>query len=319
MKRCAILDDYQNVALANGDWGTLKGEVEVTVFNDHLADEDAVAERLRDFEIVGLIRERTPFPRSLIERLPKLELLISTGFVNASVDAAAARERGVFVAGTPSLPNGTPELTWGLILALARQIPREDRNVREGRWQETVGVPLAGKTLGIVGLGRIGARVAAVAQALGMEVIAWSQNLTAARCEEAGARLVDKDTLFREADIVTIHLVLSERTTGLVGARELALMKPTAFLINTSRGPIVEEAALIEALGSGRIRGAGIDVYDVEPLPPSHPMRSLPNTVLTPHLGYVEEENYRTYFGTMIENVRAFLDGSPINPLRERH
>ena len=315
MVRVAILDDYQGVALQMADWGTLPAGTEVQVFRDHLADEVAVAERLADFEVVVAMRERTPFPRRLLERLPKLRLLVTTGMRNASIDLAAATEQGIVVCGTGGVGAATAELTWGLILALLRQIPREDAATRGGAWQVSVGVGLHDKTLGVLGLGNLGSRVATVGRAFGMRVIAWSQNLTAARAAEVGATLVGKDELLAQADILSIHLVLSERTRGLIGARELGLMKPTAYLVNTSRGPIVDEAALIDALRRGAIAGAALDVFDVEPLPADHPLRSLPNTVVTPHLGYVTAETYRVFFGDAVEDIRRFLAGTPVRVL----
>jgi phosphoglycerate dehydrogenase-like enzyme len=261
------------------------------------------------------MRERTPFPRALLEKLPRLRLLVTTGMRNASIDLAAARERGVVVCGTPGASGTTGELTWGLIHALFRQIPREDRLVREGKWQTTVGLGLAGKTLGILGLGTIGSQVAKVGTAFGMEVIAWSQNLDAERASRAGAKRVERDELLARSDVVTIHLVLSERTRGLIGERELATMKPTAFLVNTSRGPIVDEAALAAALKKGTIAGAGIDVYDNEPIAPDHPLLSAPNTVLTPHLGYVTREGYSAYFRGAVEDIAAWRRGAPVRVL----
>jgi phosphoglycerate dehydrogenase-like enzyme len=314
--RIALLDDYQGVALRMADWASLAPDGEVVVFRDHVADLDAVAARLADFDVVMALRERTPFPRALLARLPRLRLLVTAGMRNAAIDLRAAAERGVLVCGTAGLPYPTAELTWGLILSLARRIPREDRATREGRWQETVGLGLNGKTLGVLGLGTLGSRVARVGHAFEMPVLAWSQNLTPPRAAEAGATLVGRDELLARADVVTIHLVLSERTRGLIGARELALMKPTAFLVNTSRGPIVDEAALVRALRDGAIAGAGIDVFDEEPLPPDHPLRQLPNTVITPHLGYVTEETYRIFFGQALEDVRAYLAGAPCRILR---
>ncbi|WP_437638163.1 D-2-hydroxyacid dehydrogenase family protein [Sorangium sp. So ce854] len=315
--RLAILDDYQGVALRMADWQSLHPAAEVEAFGDHLDDLDALAERLRPFDGVVLMRERTPFPRALLERLPRLRLLVTAGMRNASIDIAAATERGVQVAGTDMLPYPTAELTWGLILALFRQIPREDRAAREGRWQTTLGLCLKGKTLGLVGLGRLGGQVARVGSAFGMEVIAWSQNLTAERAAEVGARLTTKDELFGSADVVSIHLVLSPRTRGLVGAAELARMKPTAFLVNTSRGPLVDEEALVAALRGRRIAGAGLDVFEPEPLPASHPLLALDNTVITPHLGYVTEEGYRLLYGQAVEDIRAFLDGKALRPLNQ--
>ena len=313
MKRCAIIDDYQECALDMADWALLGDDVEVTTFKEHWADADEVASRLAEFEIVCIMRERTPFPGSLIAKLPKLELLLTSGMRNFSIDTAAAKDHGVTVCGTPSLGYPTAELTWGLILGLVRHIPLEDRSTRLGSWQRTVGYGLRGKTLGILGLGRLGGQVASVGKAFGMDVIAWSQNLTEDRCAEIGAERVDKDALFSRADVLTIHLILSDRTRGLVQAGDLARLKPSAYFVNTSRGPIVDEAALIEVLENRRIAGAALDVYDVEPLPLDHPFRRLENTVITPHLGYVTVENYRSFYGGMVEDIRAWLAGEPIN------
>ena len=313
--RVAVLDDYQGVAREMGEWSSLGADCEVVFFKDHLADNGAVARRLQDFEIIVAMRERTPFPRALIEKLPNLRLLVTTGMRNASIDLATARERGVVVCGTPGAAGTTGELTWGLILALFRQIPREDRLLREGRWQTTVGLGLAGKTLGIIGLGTIGSQVAKVGAAFNMEVLAWSQNLDAERAGKAGAKRVERDELLARSDVVTIHLVLSERTRGLIGERELTRMKPTAFLVNTSRGPIVQEAALAAALKKGTIAGAGIDVYDAEPIAPDHPLLSAPNTVLTPHLGYVTRESYAAYFRGAVEDIAAWRRGAPMRVL----
>jgi phosphoglycerate dehydrogenase-like enzyme len=316
MTRVAILDDYQDVARRMADWTSLPSGVEVVAFRDHLASEAAVAARLLDFDVVVAMRERTPFPRTLLDRLPRLRLLVTTGMRNASIDLRAAADRGVLVCGTGGLPYPTAELTWALILALARRVPREDRGTREGGWQETLGTGLNGKTLGVLGLGTLGSRVARVGRAFEMNVVAWSQNLTAERAAAVGAALVDRDELLARADVVTIHLVLGDRTRGLIGARELGLMRETAHLVNTSRGPIVDEAALIQALQAGRIAGAGLDVYDEEPLPRDHPLRRLPNTVITPHLGYVTEETYRIFYGEAVDDVRAFLAGAPVRVLR---
>lgn len=313
MKRCAILDDYQGVALELADWSAVADEVTVTSFRDHLVDLDEIATRLREFEIVCLMRERTPFPESLIQKLPDLRLLLTSGMRNSSIDIAAAQRQGIVVAGTFGAYNATAELTWALILSLLRQIPREDKNIREGRWQETVGGGLEGKVLGIIGLGKLGTPVAKVGQAFGMDVIAWSQNLSEDRCKEAGVRLAEREEIFREADIISIHMILSDQTRDLVGAKELELMKPTAYLVNTSRWPIVDGSALSKALHGGQIAGAALDVYDVEPLPPGDPIRSLPNTVLTPHLGYVTDTNYRIFFSGFVEDIRAWLDGNPIH------
>lgn len=315
MVRIAILDDYQQVALQMTDWSVLPSDAEVQVFRDHLADQDAVVERLKDFEIVMAMRERTPFPRSLLERLPKLRLLTTTGMRNAAIDMQAAADCGVTVCGTGGVIYPTAELTWGLILALLRHIPREDRATRAGQWQVSMGIGLQGKTLGVLGLGNLGFQVATVGKAFQMSVVAWSQNLTAERAAQCGATLVSKDELLSQADIVTIHLVLSERTRGLLGARELALMKPTAYLVNTSRGPIVDEQALVEVLQKRTIAGAALDVFDEEPLPLDHPLRRLENTVITPHIGYVTTETYRIFFDQTVENIQAFLKGTPVRVL----
>jgi len=314
--RVALLDDYQDVALSMADWKSLPAGTEVVVFKDHLAAEDAVARRLADFDIVMALRERTPFPRTLLERLPKLKLLITAGMRNASIDMKAAAERGVTVCGTAGLPYPTAELAWGLILSLMRRIPAEDRATREGRWQTSLGLGLNGKTLGVLGLGTLGSRAAKVGLAFEMNVLAWSQNLTAERAKEIGVTLVPKDELLARSDIFSIHLVLGERTRGLIGARELGLMKRSAYLINTSRGPIVDEAALIRALGDGTIAGAGLDVFDEEPLPLDHAFRRLPNIVITPHLGYVTSETYRIFYGHAVEDIKAYLDGKPVRVLK---
>ena len=317
MTRVALLDDYQDVAMRMADWGSLPANVEVTAFRHHLVDPSDIAQRLAGFDIVVAMRERTPFPDTLLERLPDLRLLVTTGMRNASIDMDAAGELGIMVCGTGGLGYPTAELTWGLILALVRHIPTEDRATRQGEWQVTMGTGLKGKVLGLMGLGHLGSQVATIANAFGMSLLAWSQNLTSDRADEFGATLVSKDELLPRSDIVTIHLVLSGRTRGLVGARELALMKPTAYLINTSRGPIVDEAALVEALQKGTIAGAGLDVFDQEPLPTDHPLRRLENTVITPHVGYVTEETYRVFLGEALEDVAAFLSGSPVRVLNE--
>jgi phosphoglycerate dehydrogenase-like enzyme len=315
MKKLAILDDYEHVALAMADWSAVARDVEITVFQDHLADETALAARLRPFSVICMMRERTPFPRSLLERLPNLEHLVTSGMRNLSIDVTAAKDRGVVVTGTPILPYPAAEHAWALILALAKRVPADDRNVRAGLWGTALGIGLNGKTLGIVGLGKLGAQVARVGLAFGMRVIAWSPNLTSERCAEVGVALAAKNALFHEADFVTIHLQLSARSRGLITAADLQRMKPTAALINTSRGPIVDEAALVAALEKGAIAGAGLDVFDVEPLPSDHPLRRLPNTVVTPHQGYVTVENYRASFTGAVANVRAWLDGRIVNSL----
>jgi phosphoglycerate dehydrogenase-like enzyme len=315
MHRIAVLDDYQSAAARFADWSLVPGPVEVVEFSDHLGDEDALVDRLTPFEVVVAMRERTPFPRTLLERLPNLRLLVTTGMRNASIDRVAAAERGIAVCGTASHAAGPVELTWALILAVARHVPREDAAVRAGGWQETVGTDLAGATLGVLGLGRLGEKVARIGSAFDMDVVAWSQNLTAERAAEVGVRRVDKDALFTTADVLTVHLVLSDRTRGIVGRDELARMKPSAILVNTSRGPIVDEAALLDALRTARIAGAGLDVYDTEPLAPDHPLRSAPRTVLTPHLGYVTEKTYEIFFREAVEDVAAFVAESPIRVL----
>ena len=312
MTRVAILDDYQNVALEMADWKSLGPGVTVQAFHDHLADQDVLAERLSDFEILVVMRERTPLRAALIERLRNVKLVVTTGWRNASIDLKAAAERGVLVCGTEVVASSTVELTWGLILAAARQIPREDEGMRCGRWQTTVGTGLEGKTLGLLGLGNLGSRVAVIGRAFGMQVIAWSTNLTAERCNSLGVERVEKEELFRRADFLSVHLVLSSRSRGSVDAAELAWMKPTAYFINTSRGPIVNEHALIAALAGRKIAGAALDVYDQEPLPADHPLRRLDNVVLTPHLGYVTLENYRRMYAQALEDIRGFLEGRPI-------
>jgi phosphoglycerate dehydrogenase-like enzyme len=304
----AILDDYQNVALEMADWSALDGRATITIFNDHLADPDRVVERLLPFDVVCIMRERTPLSRAILERLPRLRLIASTAIRNASIDVGAAAECGIEVAHTGYDSSPTIELTWALILASARHIGAECASVRAGGWQTTVGDGLRGKCLGILGLGNIGAEVARIGIVFGMEVIAWSQNLTPEKAEGLGVRLASKDELFRQADILTIHLVLSRRTRGLVGAAELATMKSTARLVNTSRAPIVEEAALTEALRERKIAGAAIDVFDVEPLPRDHLYRSLENVLATPHIGYVSRELYRTFYGDTVINIAAWLD-----------
>lgn len=315
VKKLAILDDYEKAALTSADWGRLSGKVRVEVFGDHIEGEIAVAQRLADFEIVFLMRERTPFGASLFAQLPKLEHVITSGKRNALIDLEAARDHGVIVSGTPILPYPAAEHTWALMLALAKRIPRADRCMREGRWGAGLNLGLRAKTLGVIGLGKLGSQVATVGLAFGMEVIAWSPNITAERCTEVGVRPASKDELLESADFITIHLVLGERSRGLIGAHELRLMKPTAYLINTSRGPIVDQGALVDALQSGRIAGAGLDVFETEPLAHDHPLRTLPNTVLTPHQGYVTKENFRIFYETAIENILSWLGGAPVNVL----
>ena len=310
MKKCqiAVLDDYQNAALESADWSALRDRADITVFQDHLADPDAVIERLLPFDVVCVMRERTPLPRNVIERLPNLKLIASAGSVNASIDVAVAGDRGIAVVHTGYRSDPTVEFIWALILACARHIVTESNSLRSGGWQQTVGVDLRGKTLGVLGLGNVGSEVARIGSAFGMKLIAWSQNMTPEAAKAAGAILVSKDQLFERADILTIHLVLSSRTRGLVGATELERMKPTAWLINASRGPIVEEQALITALQNKRLAGAAIDVFDIEPLPPSHPFRTLDNVLATPHIGYASQDLYKTFYEDTVSNIRKWLD-----------
>lgn len=313
----AVLDDYQGAALRIADWSPVTARAGVVVFRDHLADADAIAARLEPFDVVCVMRERTPFTRALIERLPRLRLIASTGSANASIDLEAARERGIAVVHTGYTSHGAIELTWALLLAAVRSIPAEVNSVRAGGWQVAVGGDLFGHTLGLLGLGRIGSRMAQIARAFEMRVIAWSENLSAEKADAAGARLVEKDALFREADIVSVHLMLSARTRGIVGAAQFAQMKPTAWFVNTSRGPIADEAALIDALRAKRIAGAALDVFDTEPLPPDHPFRSLDNVVATPHIGFVTQQTYETFYRDTVANLVAWLDEQHAN-LTER-
>jgi phosphoglycerate dehydrogenase-like enzyme len=308
--KVAILDDYQNVALRLADWSGVRRLAEITVFNDHVADPSAVVERLRPFDAVCVMRERTPLTREILQQLPNLKLIASTGPRNASIDTLAADDFGIAVTATGYDSTPTIEFTWSLILASMRRIDREAALLRAGGWQTGLGSNLRGKSLGVVGLGNIGREVARIGLAFGMKVIAWSQNLTEEKASAAGAILVDKQMLFREADIVTVHLVLSSRTKGLIGASEFALMKPTARLVNTSRGPIVDEAALIEALRARRIAGAAVDVFDTEPLLADHPFRTLDNLLATPHIGYVTEELYRTFYGDAAASIAAWLEAN---------
>ena len=310
--KVAVLDDYQNVALAMADWSILEGRAEVTVFNDHLVDPAAVIARLLPFEVVCVMRERTPLPQAILERLGRLRLIVSTGPRNASIDLEAARQRGITVCNTGYSSHGAMEMTWALILSAIRYVPAETASVRRGGWQVAVGGDLRGKTLGIVGLGTIGTAIARVAHAFEMETVAWSQNLNRENAEQAGVRLVGKEELFRVSDVVTLHLVLSRRTQGIVGAPELNLMKPSAWLVNTSRGPLIQEAALVDVLQKRRIAGAALDVYDAEPLPPDHPFRVLDNMVATPHVGFVTRDTYETFYRDTVENIAAWLDGHPL-------
>jgi phosphoglycerate dehydrogenase-like enzyme len=325
--RVAILDDYQQVALASADWSAVRERAEIHVFTTHIGRTEALVSALEPFDVIVAMRERTPFDAERLGGLPRLRLLVTTGMSNASIDLDAAAARGITVCGTGGVGSSTAELTWGLILALLRHIPTEDRWMKTagraggaalgvgGGWQQTVGTGLDGKRLGVVGLGRQGRRVAEIGRAFGMQVMAWSQNLDPSQAEQVGAKAVSKEELFASSDVVTVHYKHSDRSTGLVGEAELALMKPSAVLINTSRGPLVDAGALVTALKSGGIAGAALDVYDVEPLPLSSPLRTAPNVVLTPHLGYVTEEAYRVFYGDAAEDIVAFASGSPVRVL----
>ncbi|MFJ9351561.1 D-2-hydroxyacid dehydrogenase family protein [Streptomyces sp. NPDC101237] len=311
--RIAILDDYQGVALDLADWDALRADVQV--FRDPFEDEEAVVAALAGFEVVVAMRERTPFPASTLDRLPDLELLVTTGPVNAAIDLEAARRAGVTVCGTGYFGHPTAELTWGLILSAARLIPQQVDSVRRGGWQQGLGTSLRGATLGLLGLGRLGTAVAEVGRAFGMRTVAWSENLTPDAARARGAEYVERDELFARSDVLSIHLVLGERTRGLVGARELGLMKPTAILVNTSRGPLVDEAALIAALAEGRIASAALDVFDREPLPAGHPLRTLSNAVVTPHIGYVSRDLYEVFYRDAVEDIAAWRAGTPVRTL----
>ena len=319
MVRAAILDDYQNVAMAFADWSPIAKDVEIKVFNKPFGSQDEAIKALQGFAVVVGMRERTPFPRKVVEALPDLKLLITTGARNNSFDIKACAERGVTVCGTGAAGSPTTGIAFGLMLELTRRIGFENARLKAGApWQTTIGRDLEGLTLGILGLGKLGQRSAAVGKAFGMKTIAWSQNLTEEKAKAAGADYISKDDLFRNADFVTIHLVLSDRSRGLVGAKELGLMKKSAYLINTSRGPIVDEKALITTLHSKSIAGAGLDVFDIEPLPLDHPFRKMDNVVITPHLGYVSEQNYRKYFPDIVEDIRAWLDGKPVRVIEAK-
>ncbi len=314
--RCAILDDYMNLALGVADWSKISDRVDVTDFNQPFASTEAAASALKDFEIICAMRERTPFPKPLFAALPKLKLLITSGMRNAAIDMEAAKEHQVVLCGTQWGRDPTAPLTMGLILELTRNIGRENARMHAGEpLQKFVGIEIEGRTLGVVGLGKLGAKVSGLAKAFGMNVIAWSPNLTAERCKEVGVGYATKEELFSTADVITIHVVLSQRSRGLVGAADLARMKPTSYLVNTARGPIVDEAALLETLKARKIAGAGIDVFAVEPLPTDHPFRKLDNIVLTPHLGYVTEESFRGHYGQMVEGIDAWLNGEALRRL----
>jgi phosphoglycerate dehydrogenase-like enzyme len=311
LKKIAVLDDYQGVALKMADWSPLDRRATIKVFRDNIKDRDQLIERLKDFHIICVMRERTPLPREVLQALPNLELIASTSSRNASIDMVAAAELGIAVAWTDGLPYGTPELTWGLILSAIRRIPQQLSSFRQGGWQTAVGQDINGRTLGIVGLGKLGKAVAKVGVAFGMRVIAWSQNLDPEAAKKEGVVAVTKSELFSQSDVISIHMVLSERSQGIVGAEDLALMKPTAWLINASRGPLVNEAALVEVLKAGRIAGAALDTYDVEPLPFDHEFRRLPNVIATPHVGFVTEDTYQLFYGQTVENIIGWLDGKP--------
>jgi len=314
--KLAILDDYQNAALGSADWSGLSDDVEITVFDKHLGwDEEAIAAALAPYNILVCMRERTRFPASQIDKLPNLKLIVTTGMRNLAIDMDHAKSKGIVVSGTQMLPYPAAEHAVGLIMDLVKKISKESRVMRDGGWQGYVSESLNGRTLGILGLGKLGARVAKFGLAMEMNVIAWSENLTDARCADVGVTRVDKETLFKQSDIISIHLILSERSTGLVGANEFRMMKPSSYLVNTSRGPIVDEAAMVQALQNGDIGGAGIDVYDVEPLPTDHPLRSLENAVLTGHTGYVVKELYEIVYTEAAENVRTWIDGAPTRGL----
>lgn len=306
--RVAVLDDYQNVALTSADWSPVTARADVTVFNDHLADVDALVARLEPFDVVFVMRERTPLPRNIIERLPRLRMIASTGPFNASIDMAAAADAGIHVGTTGGSVASTIELTWALILGASRHLVAERNAIAEGGWQTTVGRELDRRVLGVLGLGRIGARVARIGTAFGMDVVAWSANMTPDAAAEAGARYLPRDEFFAAADVLTVHLKLGDRSRGLIGATELAAMKPTALLVNTSRGPIVDEAALIAALQAGTIAGAALDVFDTEPLPVDHPLRTMANVLATPHLGYVADRPYRIFFRDAVAAIAEWLD-----------
>jgi phosphoglycerate dehydrogenase-like enzyme len=311
--RCAILDDYQQVALTAADWSPITDQVEVKTINRHIDSPDELVELIADCEIVVIMRERTPFRASLLKRLPHLKLLVTTGMRNASIDLEAAASQGITVCGTRGAGNATAELTWALVLGLARNIVQEHNAIRGGQWQSTIGTDLYGKTLGVLGLGNLGTKIAKFGQAFGMNVVAWSQNLTQEKADEVGVRFASsKEELLESSDFVSIHLVLSERSRGLIGAAELKHMRPSAYLINTSRAPIVDQEALAEALQNRSIAGAAVDVFEVEPLPQDDKYRSLPNLLTTPHIGYVSEANYQAFYRDVVEDIKAYLAGTPV-------
>ena len=314
--RCAILDDYVDISQKVADWSRVEDRVDVTVFQKPFASAEAVVSALENFEIILAMRERTAFPRAVLERLPKLKLLITSGMRNNSIDMAAVKDRGIVLCGTHWPKDPTAPLTMGLILELTRNIGRESARMHAGEfWQKHIGIEIEGKTLGVIGLGKLGAKVSGLAKAFGMNVIAWSPNLTAERCKEVGVTYATKEELFSTADIVTIHVVLSDRSRGLVGAADLARMKPTSFIVNTARGPIIDEMALLETLKARKIAGAAVDVFSVEPLPVDHPFRKLDNLVLTPHLGYATQETFIAHYNQMVEGVDGWLKGEPVRKL----
>jgi len=305
--KIAVLDDYQNVALTSADWSVLNGKTDITIFNDHLFEEEQIIERLKPFDVICVMRERTPLSRSVLSNLPNLKLIISTGFRNASIDLAAVAELGIELQHTGYVTSGAPELTWALLMAIARNIPAENLQVRQGGWQTTVGVDLKGKTLGLLGLGNIGQKIAAIGKAFDMNVIAWSENLTEEKASSHGVKYVNKETLFKEADFLTVLLVLSARSRHIVDLADLQLMKSTAYLINTSRGPLVNEAALIEVLEKKQISGAALDVFETEPLPSDHPFRKLDNVLATPHIGFVTEDTYRVFYHDIVKILHEWI------------
>ncbi|MCA3887642.1 MAG: D-2-hydroxyacid dehydrogenase family protein [Burkholderia sp.] len=317
MRKVAILDDYQGAALKSADWSPVSANADIVVFSDHLDSEDALVERLHPFDALCVMRERTPLTAEIIQRLPNLKFIGSNAPYNASIALDAARRQGVIVSGTGGRANGAPELTWALILAAAKHIPAEHESIRSGGWQVGVGADLEGSTLGLLGLGKVGARVAAVGKAFGMKVIAWSQNLTDEAAQAVGVQRVDKAALLRESDWLSVHLMLSDRTRGIIGASELASMKASSWLINTSRGPLVDESALVDALYRHTIAGAALDVFDTEPLPEGHPFRTLPNVLSTPHVGFVTHGTYKVFYEETVQNLIAWMNGSPLRVISQ--
>ena len=307
--KIAILDDYQNIALSMADWSAVEKNAEITVFHDHISDQDKLVERLLPFTVLSMMRERTPLNKEIFDRLPNLKLVISTGLRNAAIDVDAAKAAGIEVRNTGYHWTGAPEITWALLMAIARKIPQENRSLRSGDWQKTVGTDLFGKTIGIIGLGNIGIKIANYANAFGMNVIAWSPNLTAEKALESGATLATKEILFSEADFITLHVVLSPRSRNMVSSADIDLMKPTAYLINTSRGPLINEADLISALEQRKIAGAALDVFETEPLPADHPFRKLDNVLATPHIGYGTEDTYKIFFTDTIAEILDWAEG----------